>query len=365
MKLCPFCLPSRKRHELRRPDQGHAVRPERTGRTEADPDPPRLRGCNRRDGRRGARGERALHGRGGRAAEPHRRRRAGEVGQRPRDHDAGLQAGVRRVRAGGLAGRAASGRVRRTGPAQGRRCAVHGDAAVGEPVVRAVSAADRRRHRGAADGRQRRAEVDLHPSPDRRQLDRDDEPHRAAGRVRPRAGAHAGGAAGRRHVPPVRPEDLHHLRRARPRREHRAPRARAHAGRARGRQGHLALHRAEVPVRRRGQAGQAQRRVLRVDRAQARHQREPDLRAAVRRRQGRGRAGRDRATHRPGESRPRVHVHHDERRALPGRHAGHRGVASAPTSRRSGTPRTASRAGRSKARPGRCRSSAIRTCAGC
>ena len=60
---------------------------------------------------------------------------------------------------------------------------------------------------------------------------------------------------GGRDLSPVRPEDLHHLWRARPRREHRAPRARAHAGSARGREGHLALHRAEVPVRCEGKLG--------------------------------------------------------------------------------------------------------------
>ncbi len=50
-------------------------------------------------------------------------------------------------------------------------------------------------------------------------------------------------------LPPVRPEDLHHVRRARHGREHRPSRARAHARRARRRQGHLAVHGAEVPRR--------------------------------------------------------------------------------------------------------------------
>ncbi len=47
----------------------------------------------------------------------------------------------------------------------------------------------------------------------------------------------------------LRQQDLHHVRRARLHRQHRAPRARAHAGRAAGHQGHLALRRAEVPGR--------------------------------------------------------------------------------------------------------------------
>ncbi len=83
-----------------------------------------------------------------------------------------------------------------------------------QPVVRAVPAADRRRHRGAADGRQRRAEEDLPGQPDLGQVDRHHEPDRAAGRLRPGAGAHPRGAAGRRHLQGVRHQDLHHLRRA-------------------------------------------------------------------------------------------------------------------------------------------------------
>ena len=52
--------------------------------------------------------------------------------------------------------------------------------------------------------------------------------------------AHQGGAAGRRHLPHHRHEDLHHLRRARHDREHRPPRAGPHARRAARHQGHLA-----------------------------------------------------------------------------------------------------------------------------
>ena len=49
-----------------------------------------------------------------------------------------------------------------------------------------------------------------------------------------------------------------------------------------GRQGHLAVHRAEVPGERRWLARRAQRSALRVHRAQARHPREPHLRARLR-----------------------------------------------------------------------------------
>ena len=64
-----------------------------------------------------------------------------------------------------------------------------------------------------------------------------------------------------------------------------------------GRQGHLAVHRAEVPGERRRLARGAQRRALPVHRAQARHPREPHLRARLRRE---GRRGRHTASARPG-----------------------------------------------------------------
>ncbi len=68
----------------------------------------------------------------------------------------------------------------------------------------------------------------------------------------------------------------HHPHGARP------PRRRSPRG-----QGHLAVHRAEVPGQRRRLARRAQRGALPVDRAQARHPREPHLRARLRREAGR------------------------------------------------------------------------------
>ena len=64
-------------------------------------------------------------------------------------------------------------------------------------------------------------------------------------------------------------------------------------------------------------ARRAQRRGLRRPRAQARHPCEPHLRDEVRR-EGRRR----RLSRRRGEPRPQRHVHHDERGAPGGRHAG-------------------------------------------
>ena len=77
----------------------------------------------------------------------------------------------------------------------------------------------------------------------------------------PQAGSDLGPAQdprgeGRRPLPDHRPEDLHHLRRARPDREHRAPGAGAHARCAGRRARHLAVHRAEVPADADGKPGQ-------------------------------------------------------------------------------------------------------------
>ncbi len=101
---------------------------------------------------------------------------------------------------------------------------------------------------------------------------------------------------------------------------------------------------------------------VRLARAQARHPREPHVRARVRR-QGR-RYGLPR---RRGEPRPRVHVHHDEPRALLGRarRRGHR-RARVPARRRVSRA-TACRAGPSAStrRRRRRRSSSTRTSAAC
>ena len=81
------------------------------------------------------------------------------------------------------------------------------------------------------------------------QMDRDDEPHRAALRHRSRPAQDQGRAAGRRQLQDHRHQDLHLLGRARPRREHHPPRPRQDRRRARQREGHLAVHRPQVPGR--------------------------------------------------------------------------------------------------------------------
>ena len=205
--------------------------------------------------------------------------------------------------------------VRRAGPAAAARDGGRGNVALVEPRLRPVPDADARRDRGDRVARVGRAEADIPAEHGGRHVDRHDEPDRAAGGLRPRRGAHARGAAGRRHVQALRHQDLHHLRRARLHRQHHPSRARAHAGCAAGGQGDFAVRRAEVSGQRRRVAGRAQRRRLRVARAQARHPLEPDG-GHVLRRQGR----RDRLRGGRGESRPRIHVHHDEPRPVLRRH---------------------------------------------
>ena len=88
------------------------------------------------------------------------------------------------------------------------------------------------------------------PQHDVRQMDRHDEPDRAALRHGPRALARQGGAAGRRQLQDHRHEDLHLVRRTRHGGEHHPSRARAHRRRARRHQGTLAVRRAEILRRR-------------------------------------------------------------------------------------------------------------------
>ncbi len=93
---------------------------------------------------------------------------------------------------------------------------------------------------------------------------------------RPAARAHEGGRPEGRHLAPLRAEDLHHLWRARLRPTTSSTWcSRASPGAARGREGHLAVRGAEshwsTPD---GSAGRAQRREVRLYRAQARHPRE-------------------------------------------------------------------------------------------
>ena len=123
---------------------------------------------------------------------------------------------------------------------------------------------------------------------DQRRVDRHHGSHRAAGRLRSRADPHPRGARGRHYRlfgqkifitwgDHDLTANIIHMVLARI------------EGAPAGRQGHLAVHRAEGAGERRWLARRAQRSALRIHRAQARHPREPDLRAGVRRERGRGR----------------------------------------------------------------------------
>ncbi len=149
-------------------------------------------------------------------------------------------------------------------------------------------------------------------------MDRHDESHRSALRHRSRAIAQQGGCPTGRLVSHHRHENLHLGRRARSRGEHRASRAGADRGRARGGQGHLAVRGAEVLAESRRHAGQAQRRLLRLDRGEDGHSRQFHLRHELRRR--------DRLARRRGQSRAQCHVHDDERRPPRRRRAGARAI---------------------------------------
>ena len=189
----------------------------------------------------------------------------------------------------------------------------------GEPRLRPVPDAEPGRHRGDCDARLQGAAGHLHPQAGDRRVDRHDEPDRAARRHRPRPVAHARRAAAGRQLSPLRHQDLHHLRRARPDREHRAHGARPHRRRAGRHARHLAVRGAEAAGQQGRLAGRAQRRRVRRPRAQARHPRQPDLRDEVRRERRRHRLSRRR-----GEPRPQRHVHHDERGTPRRRRAGRR-----------------------------------------
>ena len=142
-------------------------------------------------------------------------------------------------------------RVRRPGPAALAGSAAQRDDRRQQCLLGHVPGPDPRRHVGDPRPRQPGAEGPLPGADDRRHLDRHHVPDRAALRHRPGHHQDPRGAERRRQPCDQRDEDLHLRRRARPEREHRPPGA-GQASRCAGRdQGYLAVHRAEVPTRRR------------------------------------------------------------------------------------------------------------------
>ena len=105
---------------------------------------------------------------------------------------------------------------------------------------------------GAVGVRHRAGQEDR-PAHDRPRLERDDDADRAGCRLRRRRRADQGDAAARRDLAPRGRQALHHRRRARPEREHRAPGAGPAGGRRgsrrSGHQGPQPVHRAEASLR--------------------------------------------------------------------------------------------------------------------
>ena len=145
-----------------------------------------------------------------------------------------------------------------------------------------------------------------------RRMDGHHAAHRAAGGLRRRRAAHQGRARGRRQLPHHRLQDLHHLWRARPHRQHHPLRARPPARRAARHQGHFAVPDPQVPAGR-----HAQRRARAFGRAQARHPCLAHLHHGLWRSRRR-----DRLPHRRGTQGHGLHVHHDEPGTAGGRPAG-------------------------------------------
>ena len=323
-----------------------------------------FRSCRRRHRARRARRGRAVHGRRRRADEPRRRPHRLRLEPGLHRHDAReLQARLQAVRAHRLRGGAVRSGVRR------RRLPVgHGDRHAGDAHERqhgvvAVPAADAGRDRGAARTTDPTSSRHTYlPRMLTGEWTGHDEPHRAAGRQRRRRRARPRAEpAWRRLVAHQRPEDLHHVRRARSRREHRAPGAGPHARLAARHEGDLDVPRAQVPGRRRRFARRAQRRHVRVDRAQVgdpRQSRRACCRSASERR--------DRLARRRRARGHAEHVHDDEHRPPVGRTARTAPSPSGRTSRRWRTRRSAARVGRSARPPAsRARSSSTPTSVGC
>ena len=164
-------------------------------------------------------------------------------GRRPRGRGARRRAGDDAARLEGTLSPLARGRLER--PFRARRlwrpgAADHafcgGDRDVERRLHGLRHRADAHHGRGGDDRapRRRGPQGALSREAGVRRMDGHHEPHRAAGRLGPRRAEVPSRAGRRRHLSPVRPEDLHHLWRPRPDRQHRPPGAGPPAGRAAG-----------------------------------------------------------------------------------------------------------------------------------
>ena len=199
---------------------------------------PRARRLLRRAGAGGARGSRALCRERARAAEPTRRRPRGALDPGRGGHRARLPRGLPAVRRRRLARARRAAAVRR--PARPARAGERGGGVLGLGQSRLQARPDadvrRRRMRSSCAARQRQKALFL-PKMVRGEWTGTmvlTEPQAGSDLG---AGAHARGARGRS-LPPLRPEDLHHLGRSRSHQQHhphgarRASRARRRESRA-------------------------------------------------------------------------------------------------------------------------------------
>ena len=120
---------------------------------------------------------------------------------------------------------------------RGRRPGPAGDDDVGQHGAVAEPGADPERDRGTDQARHAGPAGALRAPPADRRVERHDAAHRARRRIGRRRRAHPGRAGRRRHLADHRHQAVHHLGRARPDRQHRAPRAGPHAGAPAGTKG--------------------------------------------------------------------------------------------------------------------------------
>jgi hypothetical protein len=190
-----------------------------------------------------------------------------------RAHAGRLQSRVPGLCGGGLGVGGAAARLGGRWPSlHGRRCPQRA-VQDGEHGVLAVSDADPLRRRGGPPPRLGRDQGVVPGETGERGVDGNHAAHRAAVGLRPREHHDPGRTAGRQLLPPVRNQDLHHLGRPRPHRQHHPHGAGEDPRRTRRHQGDLDVPGAQVPTRRRWQPRGAERLPDRVPGAQAGHPR--------------------------------------------------------------------------------------------
>ena len=173
------------------------------------------------------------------------------LGRRRGNDASGLPRGLCEVRRGRMDGTFGVRRGRRAGASEQPVGRDDGGLQRGERRFRTLPDAWARSGGGHRSPRFRGAEARLSAEDRQRRMDRDDEPDRAAGGQRRRSAQIARGAGGRRKLADIRHQDLHHLWRARPDRQHHSHGARPHARSAGRHEGHFAVPRAEGAARRR------------------------------------------------------------------------------------------------------------------